>query len=476
MFSTKRKKWHLILGSVALVFCLFFIKSCQEKDNDITKNLRYGPIKEEAKQEDKKNIIVTDKVKFSKQDDDKEIKKDESGYYKDKYGLIYRRRDLPNMGISTMVPINWNINTEDPNFIYLQSNDDENYRIVEIALFSTLRSDNWNPSTLAANLYSKIYSKYKYHPYRFTMYPESLNPYPEGFYVQGDNKVPVWSKEDTINGFMEFPIDKKPQNMPGLNKTIKFLAYAYDEEGKFIRVNDGNTSGNMHYSHRYMALGEDQIQFIGVTGPTAIRHKIKEIANTMVAFAEPYKVKEFRTPSFNQKTQVFSSYINVPDGYNEIYKDPNTLLLRSDRIDDISTGVNISFFKVGFSAPEFKTLDPRAVEYRDALVRALSPIKENEFQEAISLDKNNVGITPGTESKISDKTKKYKRTIVYTKIKDSVSEYSLGIDFPTIGNLYIINTGNDESHTYGLFIPYNNTNEKYVDLLGDNLMKQLENL
>ena len=65
---------------------------------------------------------------------------------------------------------------------------------------------------------------------------------------------------------------------------------------------------------------------------------------------------------------------------------------------------------------------------------------------------------------------------MYTKIKDSVSEYSLGIDFPTIGNLYIINTGNDESHTYGLFIPYNNTNEKYVDLLGDNLMKQLENL
>lgn len=456
-----------------LITIILSVRLIGKISNNKKQNENLGKI-EEKKIESKDNTIKVKPNKFNPMNEDS-MKKEEGTFYRDKYNLLYKRTNIPSLGISTMVPYKWEISFDNPGFIYIRSKD-PNYRATEIALCSNMKADVNDPSKLADEMYQKIFSRFEYHIQDYTMIPDQnlFTVHPIDAYYLGDRKNPVYVSYDPENGYVEYPLNKKPKSREIKEKNIKFLAYSYDSWMEFVGVIDKDLTGQMHTSHRYMSVGDSGLnQFIGVTGAINNGAKLIEIANTMVSFAEPYKKEKYSVPDLANFVRFGKLSVRLPKECQENLKITDHRLYTINDFESIGSGVNIALFKVDFPTIAVKTTDPREFEYIDGIVRSLSTQNETTFEAAQQLDPDNIFLTHGKSERINNYITKYPNTMLFLKHKESISGYTFHVDFPLSGNLYIIDLGDNKSSTYAMFIDKNKVNSEFVDDLGDFIAKNI---
>lgn len=476
-----RKKITTIILVLATIISGYFLFKDPAPQEEKEENL--GNIAEENIQEKKNNEVIVQN-KFKKQEvknnkdkdskeDDQEVK--ESDYYEDKFGLKYKMTDIPQLGISTMLPVGWDISFEDPTFIYLRSTDPENYKIVEVALSSVIRENPSTPNSVAGDFYHKLAGRYYIHPYDYEMYPERTEVYPEDYYFLGDKDKKVWATIDEEDGYLEFPYDKKPKGFDTLVETQKFLAYAYDSETNFAGLKEKDLKGRMAISHRFMNVGKDLSQFIGVAGPTNLSDKIEEIANTIVSFSIPIKENDSKAEDveLTKIVKIAGKTFKVPEDYDVISSEGTeqngTRLLVSNEISSVNSGITVSIFSHKFVDVAVKSLEPDNPEFLIGLTRAITPISDKTYDILQKINPDTIRLTHSGKEKFSGNVIKYNNVMLFLKDKNSATAFSSGIDFPSKGNLYIIDTGTDV--IYGVYVQYNNTNKEYANELGDNIVK-----
>lgn len=472
--KARKKVFFSLFIVIAIIIAIPLLK----KDNPKKPEENFGKIKEEQGLKNKDNIVKVKDPDFNKEPTHYDAA--ENDYYTDDFGLKYRFVNMPSVGIKTMIPVGWTIDVEDPNFIYIRSNNSKNYKIVEIAIGAKLRDYPTGPNELPDQLRPKIVSRYMFHlPDGRTLYPEKPAINPIDAYNLGNTDKKVWASYDPEFGYREFPCDQKPKSIPEdeLVETQEFKAHAYDAWWKFIGLGDLGLTGQLALSHRYMNVGQDMSQFVSVTGPLKLDAKIMEIANTIVKFANPADNGPLENYELTTPVDMGGATFFVPSSFKETAANnrryTDTKMLSSTNLGSIDTGLNISFFKINFSSEEVKTLNPMDPEPIRALARSLSPVKQHVFNDVEKLTPNGINISYGETKKISSNITKYSNTMLLlrTRALKSVAEYSYGIDFPNRGNLYIIDK-RGTSQVYGVFIPYNSYNEKYVNILGDSIVKR----
>lgn len=477
----KRKRITTIILVLATIVSGYFLFRHPAPKEDKKENL--GNIAEENVQNKKNNEVIVQN-KFKKQIDknqektkdvDNVEKANKDDYYEDKFGLKYKMTEIPQLGISTMLPVGWDISFEDPTFIYLRSTDPENYKIVEVALSSITRNNPSTPNSIAGDFYHKLAGRYYIHPYDYEMYPETTEVYPEDYYFLGDKDKKVWATIDEEEGYLEFPYDKKPKGFDTLVETQKFLAYAYDSETNFAGLKEKDLKCRMAISNRFMNIGNDLSQFIGVAGPTNLADKVEEIANTIVSFSIPLKAKNANPEKINliKQVKIADKTFKVPEDYNVISSEgtekDSTRLLVSNDISSVNSGVTVSMFSHKFSDVAVKSLEPDNPDFIIGLTRSITPISDKTYDILQKINPEVIRLTHSGKEQFADNVIKYNNVMMFLKDENSATAFSSGIDFPSRGNLYIINTRTDT--IYGIYVQYNNTNKEYANELGDSIVR-----